>query len=131
MAPTETQPLTKYDVHYYAEIRQKFTNIEASSPREAVLKGFEDQRYLRWIQQFYVEHPLCVRIGEFAEGFSGYMVDVAGDTDYSESRYFADCAQDGVAVLQQLVAWAERQPLIPAGLQPIVDRAKQLTKNVV
>lgn len=76
-----------YNVHLYPVVRIMIPNIEATSMEEAVKKATE-LFYPVKDTEFGIHH----QFGEldFADDIVGYLVDIQGDEDYAESKWFND-----------------------------------------
>lgn len=90
-----------YNVHLYAVVRRKLTDISAESPQAAVHAAQEQPTIARWLRQ--LEDPQS--IGEFAEEFNHYLVDVAGDEDFEQSCLFHAAETPLLQPLRDLVRW--------------------------
>ena len=86
--------MAKYHVHCYAIVRVRVANVEAETPQQAIEQAVEA---IDWHRTFPERNypdsdskPLCITDMSFAEGFDGYLVDVDGDKDCEQSKYYAD-----------------------------------------
>ena len=110
MSPKAPAPHV-FDVHLFPVVRLKISGVQAASHVEAIERALEQ-----------VEPELegrCARAGvEYAEEISHYLVDVVGDPDFSQSRFYA--AEDPLlAFLRRLVAW-EECGRAPSGLDELI-----------
>ena len=120
MTPAEAIP-ERFDVHLFAVVRVKVSNIEAASPRAAIDLAREQvpDLYNRF------EAP----DGEFAEEFAEFLVDVVGVSDYRQSRRFHSIENPLLAILANLVAWHTADSQNVARLDEIVADAKEALNN--
>ena len=72
----------KYDVHAFAVVRRKFTDVEANSQIEAIGKAV-DANY----EDFHLDFRLDDNT-EFAEEFSHYCVDEHRDDGFTRSTWY-------------------------------------------
>ena len=72
--------MTKYNVHLYAIVRVKVSDIEAPDPKEACrLAESTEDLYRRF------NGP---EDQEYGEEIDSYLVDVVGDEEYEQSHFF-------------------------------------------
>lgn len=98
-----TDPPPLYDVHLFAIIRRRLTNISASDPRTAVVAAQADPSVGRWLRQLDDTDGF----GEFAEEFSHFLVDVVGDDEFLKSEWFHSDDDPLLVPLRELLAWDE------------------------
>ena len=95
---TESQALKRYDVHLFPVIHLKVPATEAVSPRAAIELAL--QRTLP---------DLPDRLGQMGAGYceemSHFLVDVAGDAEFRQSRWFYSQDEPLLANLRRLIAW--------------------------
>ena len=92
-----------YDVHAFAVIRRQVSQVAASSPAEAILAAGEQRSLHRWLDQFSDAET----VGEFADEISHYLVDVAGDPEFTASRWFHSRHHPWIPLFERLIAWDE------------------------
>ena len=99
MSDEPATPLT-FDVHLFPVVRLKVPGVLASSHVEAVERALE---------QVGAELQECLASSgvEYAEEISHYLVDVAGDSDYLQSRWFYAAEDPLLTFLRRLAAWDE------------------------
>ena len=87
---------TKFDVHLYAVVRVKVSGVEAASHEAAVEQAIND-----------TDVYACIPgpDTEFADEYSHFLVDVVGDEDNDESKWFYSLDQPSTSNLKRLVAW--------------------------
>jgi hypothetical protein len=115
-----------YEVHVFAVIRRRISHISATSPAEAI-KAAADRRSLsRWLDQFRDADT----VGEFAEEFSHFLIDVADDPEFLESRWFHSAHHPLIPRLRKLAAWDE-QGRDPVVLNELLDNVRQILAETV
>jgi hypothetical protein len=129
--PAQPTALQTFDVHLFAVIRQKFPGIQAADMPAAIQAAIDSTAAERWLSHFRAENASCDALGEFVEEFSQYLVDVAGDADFGQSRWYSDSTNQETALLLKLVQWADSQHQFSSELDEIVAEARKLTENHV
>lgn len=74
----------KFDVHLYPVVRVKFTDVEADSMEEAIRK-VESERFYGSGVSFQCHGA---RDCEFADEIPYALVDVQGDEEFDQSKWF-------------------------------------------
>jgi hypothetical protein len=92
---TEQVATGQFDVHLYPVVRVKVAGITADSPQAAIQQALSQTDL----------YAACEAGGEFAEEVSHYLVDVVGDAEYEQSRWFHSTDVPLIDNLQRLVAW--------------------------
>jgi len=121
-----------FNVHVYAEIRQKFNDVEAPTQKDACLAAMQTDRFRKWMDHFRFEavkanEELPIQ-GEYAEGIPGFLVDVPGDTEYNETRFFYDTGDAYVGLAQKIIAWADDNNRSMATMLTLADELR--SKNL-
>jgi hypothetical protein len=111
------QPPDLYHVHLFAVVRVKISNVEATSERDAIARAREQAPDL--YERFDAPD------GEFTEEFSQFLVDVVGDADYDQSRWFHSTENPLLSILDSLVRWYHAEPRDAARLDQIVAEARE------
>jgi hypothetical protein len=90
---------TTFHVHLFPVIRLMVSDVIAATPQEAIQLAQAAMPAGRL--------DTCLRPmgGEWAEEFSHFLVDVAGDEEFSQSRFFYSRDDPAVSVLQAILAW--------------------------
>ena len=88
---------TVYHVHIFAVVRVRVAGITAPSHQAAAEQAH--QQVPTFQQRFHGSD--C----DYADEISHYLVDVAGDEDFRNSRWFYSQDQPLFANLQRLLAW--------------------------
>jgi hypothetical protein len=95
----EQQVTRQYDVHLFAVVRFKVAGVQAESHQEAV-KSALSQTDL---------YALCSNgTGDYAEELAHYAVDVVGDEEFIQSRWYYSQQSPLMANLVRLVTWYDR-----------------------
>lgn len=89
----------QYDVHLFPVVRIKVSGVAAASQREAI-----DAALAQTDLYAHFNRSEC----EFAEELSHFLVDVGGDNQYEQSRWFFCRETPLIANLARLVAWYDR-----------------------
>lgn len=96
---SDQQQLQQYDVHLFAVVRRKISGVNATSHREA-------------IESALAETDLYACFAgpetEYAEELSHFLVDVVGDDEYTQSRWYYSQDVPLMSNLARLVSWYER-----------------------
>lgn len=87
-----------FDVHLYAIVRRTIAKIAADSPAAAVAQAQQHPSVAAWLRR--LDDPQGA--GEFAEEFSHYLVDVVGDDDFEQSRWFHAAESPLLEILRNL-----------------------------
>jgi len=120
---TESQTLKRYDVHLFPVIHLQVQAIEAVSPRAAIEQAL--QRTLP---------DLPDRLGQMGAGYceemSHFLVDVVGDTEFRQSRWFYSQDEPLLANLRRLIAW-DRSGQPAEELEQILSETRDLLQYVV
>jgi hypothetical protein len=90
-----------FDVHLFPVIRVRISGVEGPSHREAVEEAL---RHLGPTFYARFKEP----DSEFAEEFSHFLVDVAGDDDFRNSQWFYSSQEPLLALLRRLLEWDQR-----------------------
>lgn len=118
--------MPQFDVHVFAEIRQKFEKVEADTNQAAVLKALETVEFRRWMDQFqYTPAGELAPAGEFSEGFAGFLVDVCGDTEYAKTQFFFDTGDKYVELAKKIIAWADDNNRSMATMLTLADELRK------
>lgn len=94
-----------YDVHLFAIIRRKIAHISADSAPAAIATAQEHPATARWLNR--LDDPDGV--GEFADEFSHFLVDVEGDEEFEQSRWFHSGTNPLLKPLRELIAWGDSE----------------------
>ncbi len=113
-----------YDVHLFAVVRFQVPSIVAESPQAAVGAARDHPAVGRWLRR--LDNPQG--IGEFADEFSHYLVDVADDPDLEQSRWFHSAESPLLQIPQSLVRWDETDRP-PAVLEELLVAARHALSN--
>lgn len=92
-----------YDVHLFAVVRRKLRRIAAASPAAAVVAARDDAAVGYFLQRFDDAEGL----GDFADEFTHYLVDVVGDAEFEQSCWFHAEETPLLQILRTLVRWDE------------------------
>ncbi|HSG70753.1 MAG TPA: hypothetical protein VLA12_10085 [Planctomycetaceae bacterium] len=111
--------LKLFDVHLFPVVRIKVSGVAATSQREAIETA---------LVQTDLHAHFSDSDGEFAEELSHFLVDVVGDEEYEQSRWYFSRETPVIANLARLVAWHDRGcPEIE--LPSIVRDARDILNN--
>lgn len=111
----------QYDVHLFAVVRRKVSDVNATSHREA-------------IESALAKTDLYTCFGgpetEYAEELSHFLVDVVGDDEYAHSQWYYSQDVPLMSNLARLVSWYDRGR---AGeeLEQIIRDARDVLANSV
>ena len=115
--PTSQQ----FDVHLFPVVRMKVSGVHATSHQAAIEKALE---------QTDLHARLVSTGGEYAELLSHFLVDVVGDEQFAQSRWFYSQQTPPLDNLFRLVSWYDRgRP--EAELQEIVRDARDVLTNSI
>lgn len=78
--------MPKYNVHIYVVVRVRVDGIEADDMPSAITKAEETQ-------DFHTLFDCEADNIEYAEDSDGYLVDVVGDGEYEQSRFYCKDGQ--------------------------------------
>ena len=111
----------QFDVHLFPVVRLKVSGVHATSPQAAIEKALEQMDL----------HAYLANIGgEYAEELSHFLVDMVGDEQFSQSRWFYSQQTPLLDNLSRLVSWYDRgRP--EAELQQIVRDARDVLTNSI
>lgn len=93
-----------FHVHLFAIVRREVRNVVAPSLREAVEAAFAQLSPHELSERFDSDTT------EFADEFSHSLVDVAGDDEFTESRFLTSAQEPLLEFLRRLVAWHDGGP---------------------
>ncbi len=110
-----------FNVHVFAEIRQLFKNVEAPDQASAPLAAIKTEEFRSWMACFKSSTEELPAAGEFAEGFPGFMVDHAGDPEYSKSQFYFDTGDPYVELVRKLIAWADDKERKDSQLMALIE----------
>ena len=116
----------RYDVHVFAVIRRKISGISAATPTEAIRQTLAGPVVRRWLESF----TDADESGEFAEEISHYLVDVVGDEEFAQSRWFQSADDPLLAPLRDLIRWDE-SGRDPAALTSLLTTMRGLLADTV
>lgn len=114
-----------FDVHVYAVIRQKFEKVEAPTQQEACLAAMKTPEFSRWMDCFRYNGEELAPAGEYADGIDGFLVDVCGDTEYNESRFYYDTDNKFVELAKKILAWADDNNRSMATMLTLADELRK------
>jgi len=83
--------MAKFNVHLYAVVRLKVSNVEAESMEEAIEKADASVNVHELVDRAIngdADRECSLAHIEYAEEISSAMVDVVGDADFSKTRDF-------------------------------------------
>ena len=123
MTDADSQTLQRYDVHLFPVIHIKLSKIEAVSHRAEIEQALETTLT-----------DLPDRLGqigaEYREEMSHFLVDVTGDAEFRQSRWFYSQDEPLLANLRRLIAWDKAgQP--SDELEQILSDTRNLLQYVV
>lgn len=81
----------KYTVHHYTAVIVSIEGVEANSMRAAMSES--QGLAVRAAEKLFSNNTVGIegiRSTQFADGLLGALVDIEGDEDYGQSRYFAE-----------------------------------------
>ena len=107
----------KFDVHVFTVVRLKVAGVAAESP-EAAIKAALAHPVHRDLDRAL--EPLGA---EWAEEHSHFLVDVVGDEEFEQSRWFHSRDEPLLELLERLTTWATIHA-VPTTLQPFLDQAQ-------
>ena len=113
-----------YNVHVFAEIRQKFEKVEAPTQRDACLAALKTEAFRTWMDQFKSTTDQLSPAGEFAEGFPGFTVDVCGDTEYAQTQFYFDTGDPYVELARALISWADDEKRSDSVLLAMIEKLR-------
>ena len=115
----------KFHVHVYPIVRIRVSDIVASSYRDAIEKAIDrlppDVLYRRFE----------TGDSEYAEEFSHFLVDVAGDKEFLRSQWYQSSQESLIPLLQKLVDWHRQPHLHSPQLDSIVAEARKALRTTV
>lgn len=98
-SPKTAETSSQFNVHLFAVVRIKFSDVSAISPHEAVRTAIDQFGSSEFPKSFDGEST------EFADEFSHFLVDHVGDAAFEQSCFLTSRQEPLVALLEQLVAW--------------------------
>jgi hypothetical protein len=90
---------TLFDVHLFAVVRLKVSGVPAPTMTDAIPAALERIPAPSLYGRFSSPDT------EYAEEISHYLVDVVGDTEFAQSRFFDSAEDPLVQFVRELVAW--------------------------
>lgn len=97
---TEDAPaLSLFHVQLFAVVRREVRNVAAPSLRDAVEAAFSRLPVNEFSDRFDSDTT------DFADEFSHYLVDVAGDAEFTQSRFLTSLQEPLLQILRALVSW--------------------------
>ena len=111
-------------MHLFVIVRVKVPGVEASTHEEAVEKARQQAG-----QDFY--ERFATPDSEYAEEISHYLVDVTGDPEYNQSRWFYSEQNPLAANLRRLLAWYDRDRADDDELDQIIAAAREAIRLAV
>lgn len=115
---------TLFDVHLFAVMRLKVSGVPAATMKDAIPAALERMLAPSLEERFAGPNT------EFAEEFSHYLVDVAGDTEYEQSRFFHSAKDPLIEPLRWLIAWADGERDADT-LDTLIAQARETLDNTV
>lgn len=85
--------MAKYNVHLYATVRRQFKDVEAESHEEAIKQAARTDEYEAWRTLMQAQEDGPGSVGADAEDINYAVVDVVGDTDFTNTKRFG-CSGD-------------------------------------
>lgn len=115
-----------FDVHLFAIVRWKLPAVPAVCPETAIQAAREHPATARWLR--LLEDPQG--IGEFADEFSHYLVDVTGDEEFEQSRWFHAAESPLVVFARRWVEWADNGRAVDE-LPQLHEEARQILSQSI
>lgn len=122
MSAEAATPLV-FDVHLFPVVRLKISGVQAASHVEAIARALEKVGP-------ELEGRFARAEVEYAEAISHYLVDVVGDPDFSQSRWFYSADEPLLTFLRRLAAW-DGSGRDPAALQELIADVRRHLACVV
>jgi hypothetical protein len=115
---------TLFDVHLFAVVRLKVSGVSALSMTDAIPAALERIPAPSLYDRFTSPDT------EYAEEISHYLVDVAGDTEYQQSRFFHSAEDPLVQFVRELVAWIANDRS-DSQLAELLSQAQQILDQTI
>lgn len=114
-----------FKVHVYPVVRITFKSVIARSRRDAINKALHR----------LPPEMLYARFGNddsgYAEEFSHFLVEFAGDKDFRRSRWYHSCQEPLIPLLQRLVDWHAKPHRRVQQLDSIVAEARRALRTTI
>jgi len=78
--------MPNYDVHLYPIVHIKVLGVKAESMKEAIKRTLDTLDWHRLLAS--KQNFSDIAYIEFAEGFDSFLVDVVGDSEFTQSKWF-------------------------------------------